>query len=714
MSPLPPIETAGAGSAVPHYLGFISYTHEDREWAEWLHAALERFVVPRRIRSDARIALSARGKIVPVFLDRVELAASNDLEASIRRALDNSGCLIVIASPAAARAPRVAEEIKAFKRVRPERPVFSLVVAGRPNAVKRGFPEEEECFPLGLRRYIDQDGQITEEEREPLAADVRAGRDGRRTALLRLIAGVLGVNYDALARRDAQRRVRRFAILAAAALGGMAVTSALAINAMIARNEANRQRQRAEEQTETARITADFLADVFQSPTPEKSLGRPITARELLERGAQRLKINLAGKPEIQAGLTMQIGRAYRLLGAFDRAEPLLRNAVDWYDQPAHRASANFELSLTELGKYYADVARNEEAKRTLARAIAVGSAEPLTGRRVDALLSYAAVETQRNEMPDALSALDQASAILHSRSSDGADDVRLLMRYSNLYRAKGDYPAAENYALKATSAAERLFGVQSDETLGTYTQLSLVYQEMGDLKKADTYAQKEVAATEQIYGSEHPILATALQNYAIVLAENNDLARAGPLFRRALAIRLKSLGADNYNTAVSYDNLAQFLVDNGEGAEALPLVRRSETIYASVEGPTHPDVAYALKLQALILIKLGRAAEARPIADRALAINEAAYGKVHPQVARSLLQVGRVSLAQHRDSDAVKELARAVQIGDSVWGPQAVQMDDILESYALALKKDHQQSKSLAITKRLNDMLAARRAPGK
>jgi tetratricopeptide (TPR) repeat protein len=712
-SPVAPIEVATADSA-PRYVAFISYTHEDRKWAEWLHTALERFVVPRRIRGETRIALSARGRIAPVFLDRVELAASNDLESSIRRALDSAGCLIVIGSPAAARAPRVTEEIRAFKRVRPERPVFSLVVAGRPNAAKRGFPETEECFPLGLRRYVDPDGEITGEEREPLAADVRAGRDGRRTALLRLIAGVLGVNFDALARRDAQRRVRRFAILAAAALGGMAVTSALAINAVIARNEANRQRQRAEEQSETARITADFLADVFQSPTPEKSLGRPIEARELLERGAQRLKRSLAGKPEIQAGLTMQIGRAYRLLGTYDRAEPLLHEAVDWYDQPAHRSSSNYELSLTELGKYYSDVGRYAEAQRTLNRAIRVGSIQPLASRHVDALLSYAAVETQRNEMPDALEALNQVGAILHARNSDGADDVRLRERYLNVYRIKGDYPTAEKYALEAVSAAERLFGAQSDETLAAYTQVSLLYQEMGDLKKADVYAQKEVAATEQIYGSEHPMLATALLNYAIVLAENDDMTRSGPLFRRALAIRLKSLGPDNYNTAVAYDNLAQFLVDSGEATEALSMVRHSEAIYTAVEGPTHPDVAYALKLQALILLKLGRPAEARPVADRALAINEAAYGQVHPQVARALLQVGRVSLAQRRDADAVRELARAVQIGDSVWGAQAVQMDDILESYALALKKNDQQVESLAVTKRLNAMLAARHPAGK
>ena len=36
-------------SAVARYWGFISYRHADIGWAQWLHRALEGFVVPRRL-----------------------------------------------------------------------------------------------------------------------------------------------------------------------------------------------------------------------------------------------------------------------------------------------------------------------------------------------------------------------------------------------------------------------------------------------------------------------------------------------------------------------------------------------------------------------------------------------------------------------------------------------------------------------------------------
>ncbi|HEY5290029.1 MAG TPA: hypothetical protein VIJ59_08350, partial [Caulobacteraceae bacterium] len=81
---------------------------------------------------------------------------------------------------------------------------------------------------------------------EPIAADLRPEGDGRRAAKLKLVAGMLGVGLDELARRDAQRRARRFGVLAGASLAGAAVMTALAGAALLARNEAVRQRGEAE------------------------------------------------------------------------------------------------------------------------------------------------------------------------------------------------------------------------------------------------------------------------------------------------------------------------------------------------------------------------------------------------------------------------------------------------------------------------------------
>ena len=58
------------------------------------------------------------------------------------------------------------------------------------------------------------------ERAEPIAADVRKGKDGARNALLKILAGVLGVRFDEL-RQRAQERRRRQLMLASAVAGSV-------------------------------------------------------------------------------------------------------------------------------------------------------------------------------------------------------------------------------------------------------------------------------------------------------------------------------------------------------------------------------------------------------------------------------------------------------------------------------------------------------------
>ena len=53
------------------YAAFISYSHRDRRWAEWLHRRIESYRPPRDLNLDAGVAA-----LRPVFLDRAELSSS--------------------------------------------------------------------------------------------------------------------------------------------------------------------------------------------------------------------------------------------------------------------------------------------------------------------------------------------------------------------------------------------------------------------------------------------------------------------------------------------------------------------------------------------------------------------------------------------------------------------------------------------------------------
>ncbi len=228
------------------YYAFLSYSHADEATASWLHDALERFRTPSSLAGRLTDNGAIPRRLTPVFRDRHELAASANLATGIREALDSSRFLIVLCSPDAATSHWVNAEIDMFKRHRPDGCVLAAIVAGDPFASETPGREAEECFPPALRQRYDRRGRPTGKRAEPLAADLRDDRDGKRLGLLKLIAGMLGVGLDELVQRETLRRQRRLAIVAAASLAGMAVTSTLAIVALESRDDARDQRREAE------------------------------------------------------------------------------------------------------------------------------------------------------------------------------------------------------------------------------------------------------------------------------------------------------------------------------------------------------------------------------------------------------------------------------------------------------------------------------------
>jgi tetratricopeptide (TPR) repeat protein len=228
------------------YYAFLSYSHKDKELADWLHRELERFRVPGTLAGR----LTANGvvpkRLTPVFRDEQDLSAGGDLAEEIKAALAASQFLVVLCSPTAAKSRWTNQEIESFKRTRPEGCVLAAVAAGEPFASDIPGREAEECFPPALRFKYDRRGHQTTKRAEPLAADFRVDGEGRRLAFLKLVAGMLGVGLDELVQREQTRRHRRMAWLAAASLAGMAVTSTLAVTAFQARNEAREQRREAE------------------------------------------------------------------------------------------------------------------------------------------------------------------------------------------------------------------------------------------------------------------------------------------------------------------------------------------------------------------------------------------------------------------------------------------------------------------------------------
>lgn len=250
-----------AASAIPafRYRAFISYSHRDQAWAAWLHKALETYALPKRLVGQTTAAGVVPPRLAPIFRDRDELASATDLGRKVNEALGQSANLIVICSPRSAISRWVDEEVLAFKRLGRSERIFCLIVDGEPNASELPGRADEECFVPALRYRLGSDGTLSRARTEPIAADARPDKDGKTNAKLKLIAGLLDLDYDALKQRELKRRYRRMAALATLALAVTATTTALAIAALIARHAAVVASQAAERRQKQAEGLVNFM-----------------------------------------------------------------------------------------------------------------------------------------------------------------------------------------------------------------------------------------------------------------------------------------------------------------------------------------------------------------------------------------------------------------------------------------------------------------------
>lgn len=216
------------------YKAFISYRHlpKDQFVAETLHKALETFKLPKSLYDKC-----SEHTINRVFRDRDELPLSSNLSDSIQAAIAESEFLIVICSPQLKESRWCLEEIESFKTLHGREKIFAVLVEGEP----------EDSFPDSLlyEEYeaIDENGNKTKYRKpiEPLAADVR-GKDFKeikkliKEESLRLIAPMLGLNYDDLKQRHRERKIKKIvtysAIIGAVFLifGIVSTSMAIAIN----------------------------------------------------------------------------------------------------------------------------------------------------------------------------------------------------------------------------------------------------------------------------------------------------------------------------------------------------------------------------------------------------------------------------------------------------------------------------------------------------
>jgi tetratricopeptide (TPR) repeat protein/tRNA A-37 threonylcarbamoyl transferase component Bud32 len=407
------------------------------------------------------------------------------------------------------------------------------------------------------------------------------------------------------ARRERPRRRLRWAAATAAALTLIGLAGKYTWDLRRERNIAREAQRSAEVARRAAEEVTNFLVGIFEVNDPSSARGRSVTARELLERGAQRIDRQLAGQPLVQARMQVAIGRVHRELGLLDEAERLLRAAL-----ASQRA---------ELGEW-----------------------DPALAATLEAL---AGVDESRGRFEEAIAFCNQALAIYREAElvEEEANGLNML---GEIYRHRGDLAAAKDFYEQGLGL---LTGIPADRVRDKLLEATLLNNmaamawEADDLAGAERLLDRVAEVEAERLGPDHPRLARALNNRGLIAIERRDFPLAEDLFRRSLAIKEKVLGAAHPDLASTLFNLGNSLLNSGQPAEAEHLFRRALAIDEAAAGDASPRTAASLNGLGSALSDQSRYDEANVIFQRALEIFDRVAPN-HPARHDTLLQWAKVA----------------------------------------------------------------------
>jgi len=455
---------------------------------------------------------------------------------------------------------------------------------------------------------------------------------------------------------------------------GVGVASTLAIllvafsvtTAVQARHIA-RERDRANQEAETSRQVSDFLTGLFKVSNPSQARGNSVTAREILDKGADKITRELQGQPLVQGKLMNTIGLVYYSLGLYDPAQKLLETALD--------------IRTKALGPDHPDVAAT--------------------------LSDLGAVWWSKGEFAKSKALQEQALMIREKKfGSDSKEVASSLHSLGNLNWSQGNYGEARRLLERALVIREKVLGPEHADVANTLNSLGAIAFKEDDLKKAGAIWERTLAIREKVLGPDHPWLAQTLNNLAITYAYSGDPKRAVPLLERVVQIQEKVLGPKHPDLASGLMNLGDAVSKSGNPTGAKAYYARAVTIMEAAS-PGNPELARFLDRLAFVLLKENDLERARGLFERSLALREKALGPKNIEVAESLRGLADCASRGGRLPAAEALYERALAIVRKPDGSYSPGASDILKGFAALLRATHRDARAAEMEAQVRSMEA-------
>jgi eukaryotic-like serine/threonine-protein kinase len=460
----------------------------------------------------------------------------------------------------------------------------------------------------------------------------------------------------------------------------------------------------AQERDRAQQVSA-FLVDVFSQADPFNAQGKEPTAKELLDRGAEKISGNLGLQPEVRAQLLESIGLAYRRQGLSERAIPLFEQALAIRRQERPLDNGHVAVALANLARALTDAGHLISAEAYLEQAVSLsesGGSSQAT-ETADILVQYATFALDANsdsaraselygkalniyrvalgnkslQVAATLTGLADASvwrsdyplAERYQREALGIfqqtvsrnhpDNAVALANLGSILTQRGKYQEAEQVLNEALQIERTVFGADNQRTAATEADLGTLYDREGDTARAVAAIQSALKITRDRLGPSHYMTGYYLDALANEYLRADDLVSAEANARQALAVYAQSpLPARHLYIASTHQLLGEVLLRRGSLAAAEAEIRTAVDMNVALAGSDSWRVARSEASLGWVLIKRDRATEGEPMLLAARSKLLVTVGAQHPATLQASARLAEYYRAHHRDADAERVLA--------------------------------------------------------
>lgn len=377
------------------------------------------------------------------------------------------------------------------------------------------------------------------------------------------------------------------------------------------------QMHRAEREAARATATKDFLLSIFRANNPRIASDKPrgeITARELLDLGAERIEKEFAAQPELQIELLGLTATIYDNLADEERYAAVQKRRMELARRhygPAHPVVMEGLINEAQAACVRQDYIK---ANRLLAESDGLlrSSGRDHSLPRADWWRAKARVLGAVGSQAERSQALNQAFALYAELAPRSNDYAAALNMASRDYTERGENVQAKRFLEQALAVAEA--APERDDALISefLSNLARKQEKLGEFDAAEhTYARAEDMA-RKTYGEAHSTYWLALAAHARMLHLRGQREGANMLFAQMLLVIPKDWKT-NTDDEWAREIYAECLVAEGRPGDAIPLFEVAYQTYLKQHKYEY-DVREIRRKLGDAYDRAGRTAEARPL----------------------------------------------------------------------------------------------------